>query len=273
MPNAAHEPSRARRRFALPLAVLLLVVLAATAGARAITARAHYPTIRIMIVGKNGRVILPARSITDAPATLKVEGHRCAVAAGTALAALADLARAHVHLPLGLMAYEPCDTNPASAEGLFVETIDGIHRDAAEKGTYNGWAYKVGNRGATAGAGSEKGPFGNGRKLSTGQDVLWFWCVYKGSLCQPTLGVSPAHTTARAGGKLDVKVDAYDESGKGTPADGATVTLGSQSATAGATGRVQITVPARAGRYLLSAHKRGLVTAFQRTIVVTASGG
>ncbi len=253
--------------------MLVLAVLAATAGARAVASRSHYPAVEIMIVGKNGRVLLPARSVTVAPATIHVEGHSCVVPAGTPLAALADLARQHVHAPFALHAYSPCDTNPASAEGLFVTTVDGVHQSAAESKTYNGWVYKVGNRSGTAGAGSEQGPFGNGRKLTNGQDVMWFWCVYHGEVCASTLGVAPARTRVAAGSKLAVRVYSYDEKGKAKSAAGATITLGNESAVAASGGSAKIDVPLRPGRYRLSAHERGLVTAFQRTITVTAAGG
>ena len=269
---AVIESTRSRRNI-VALAALLFAVLAvaATAGARALSARAHYPSVQIMIVGKGGRILLPARTVTVAPASLHVEGHSCAVPAGTPLAALADLARGHVHAPLAVKAYAPCNSNAATAESLFVTSIDGVRPGASEKS--DGWSYKIGNRSGTAAAGSEQGPFGNGHKLASGQDVLWFWCVFHGESCQPTLGVTPSRARVAAGGELTVTVHSYDEAGKATPAAGATVTLGSRTTTAGGGGNAKIAVPSRPGRYELSARKRGLVTAFQRTIVVTAAGG
>lgn len=265
---------RARAVGVISFALLLAAPVAATALANARSAHVHNPTVQLMIVGKNGRILQAARQVTAAQATVSAGGNRCRVAAGTPLAALAALARLHSsHTTFALSAFAPCDLNPATGESLFVTKIDGVALSAAEKGTYNGWVFKVGNRGGTAGAGNEKGPFGNGRKLADGARVLWYWCVYAGEACQRTLAVSAAHTRVKAGGSLAVTVEAYNEQGVGIAAPGATVTLGHHSATAGAGGKATIVAPDRPGTYQLSARQSGLVTAFQRPIVVTASGG
>ena len=98
-----------------------------------------------------------------------------------------------------------------------------------------GWVYKVGRRAGTTGAADPSGPFGHGR-LKRGARVLWFWCAQSGGeACQRTLEVSSAGSVA-AGGMLAVTVRGYDDNGSGVPVAGATVRLGSATATTDACG-------------------------------------
>src|SRR4051794_41826899 len=81
--------------------------------------------------------------------TVKGGRKRCAVAAGTPLAALV---RSGIG-PLSLRDYGSCSNNPADAASLFVKGI-GSDRN---KGS-DGWVYKAGNVLGTAGAGGPPRP-------------------------------------------------------------------------------------------------------------------
>jgi hypothetical protein len=58
-----------------------------------------------------------------------------------------------------------------------------------------------------------------------------------------------------------VRVLGYPNEGGGAPVEGATVTLGSSSATTDASGRAELTLSA-SGRYVLTAEKPGAVPSF-----------
>jgi hypothetical protein len=59
-----------------------------------------------------------------------------------------------------------------------------------------------------------------------------------------------------------VTVTAYDDNGRGVPAAGATVTLGSASAVSGADGVATLTVPAGSSTLSAAASAPGLVPSF-----------
>ena len=77
----------------------------------------------------------------------------------------------------------------------------------------DGWVYKVGRRVGSTGAADPSGPFGTGRRLRTGQRVLWFWCVKDAAdACQRTLEIAAPRTVA-PGAAFRATVRGYDENG------------------------------------------------------------
>jgi hypothetical protein len=185
------------------------------------------------------------------------------VAAGTPLAVLADLARAGGPR-FSLHDYGRCGASPANSGQLFVNSLGG----EANRGQ-NGWEYKVNGVSGTTGAADLSGPSGNGRLLSTGEQVLWFWCATYGGGCQRSLEVSPATTiTVRRGSTFSVVVSGRDNEGRRAAVPGAIVTLGSDFASTAGSGRATLYAPSAPGRYALSATRRGLVPSFPETIVV-----
>ena len=126
----------------------------------------------------------------------------------------------------------------------------------------NGWVYKVGRRAGTTGAADATGPFGSGR-LRAGAQVTWFWC---GGL--PGRPV-PAHARSLAvrpcggaGAPLRVLVRGFDDGGNGVSVAGATVRVGTATATTAANGFATVTAPAPAGTAKLVAERRGKVRSF-----------
>jgi hypothetical protein len=230
----------------------VLALLACAAPAPAASA----PRVETMVVGEIGAALAPAKVVAANATTVRASGRRCAVAAGTPLAAL--VARGP---SLGIRDMGSCSRRRAvDSSGLYVFRV-GSERARGQAG----WVYKVGRRVGTAGAADPSGPFGTGRRLRGGQRLLWFWCRSAGR-CQRTLEVS-APARATAGQPLTVTVRGYDDNGRGVAVSRATVTLGSATATTGAGGRATI-VPATAGRARLRATKQGLVESFPRTVTV-----
>jgi len=231
----------------------------AAASARAATAA---PSVQSMVVGAGGGAILSAaRAITASATSVHVGARSCAVAAGTPLAVLAALRRAGGP-GFALRDYGHCGASTANSGELFVYSLAG----EANSGQ-NGWEYKVNGVAGSTGAGDPSGPLGNGRRLSSGERVLWFWCQSSGGGCQRTLEVAaPASTVP--GGQLAVTVTGYDNEGRGAPVAGAIVTLGSDFASTGAGGRATLVAPLAPGRYRVYGTRRGLVPAFPETIVV-----
>jgi hypothetical protein len=228
---------------------LLVIALAAAAVAPAPAGAAE---VEVMVVGKE-RVLRAPDEVRLKVRTVKVAGRRCRVGAATALSALAA-----TRLPIGLRDYGRCGRRPRDAAGLYVTRV----RREREKGR-GGWVYKIGRRTPSLGAADL-----SGRKLRDGQRVTWFWCEQDTTGgCQRTLEVRPDRTTAAPGETLTVSVRGYDDQGRGIPAVGATVTLGTATAVADATGAAVLTVPAEPGEARLEATAAGLVPAFP--VVVT----
>jgi hypothetical protein len=234
---------------------LALIVAAAALAAPAPAAAA---TVPVMVVGKE-RVLRGPRDVRLKPRTVKVGKRRCRVAGATPLSVLAAL-----HLKLRFRDYGRCGKRPADASGLYVTSVAGER----EKGR-GGWVYKVGRRAGTTGAADLSGPFGTGRRIHAGQRVTWFWCVLGPSgSCQRTLEVRPQRRTAAPGESLRVTVRGYDDYGSGVAVAGATVRLGSATATTGPHGSAVLTVPARTGRLRVRAERAGMVRAFPREVTV-----
>jgi hypothetical protein len=193
---------------------------------------------------------------------VRVGGRSCAVAAGTPLSVLAALRRAGGP-SFALRDYGRCGSSPRNSGQLFVYALDG-ERNRGQ----NGWEYKVDGVSGTTGAGDPSGPRGDGRRLRTGSQVLWFWCVAFAGGCQRTLHLTAGVSTASRGGSLPVTVTGYDNEGRAAPMGGAIVTLGTDFASTSAAGTATLVAPSVPGSYVLSARKSGLVGSFPETIVV-----
>ncbi len=234
-------------------ALALVLAGAALAAPAAAEARGR---VDVMVVGRTG-VLVPAERVTLKPRTAAVAGRRCSIGSNTPLSALAGTG-----VSFRLHDYGACSRRARDAGSLYVRRIGSERARGAD-----GWVYKVGRRTGSSGAADPGGPFGTGRRIRAGQQVLWFWCVKDAAdACQRTLEASSAAAVA-PGAPLAVTVRGYDEQGRGVPVAGATVTLGGATATTGADGVATVTAPA-AGRATLGAVKPGLVPSFPRRIAV-----
>ena len=234
--------------------------LAAAAGTRARAAAAG-PAVQVMIVGAGNLVLSGPRSVPAAQATVRTGGRTCGVAAGTPLAALADLHELGGPA-FAIRDYGHCTSSPRASGQLFVYSLDGETNHGQ-----NGWEYKVDNLSGTTGAGDPTGPQGDGRLLARGARVLWFWCQAFAGGCQRTLALSAPRTVAR-GAAVQVRVTGYDNYGRGTGMPGARVRLAGDSAVSGGSGVLTLRAPSRAGSYTLSASRPGSVPAFPETLAV-----
>jgi hypothetical protein len=230
-------------RRALALGCLAALLAASPAGAAA-------PVVEQMVVFRDGDAV--TRTVAAKEVRVRVGRKRCTAGEGTALAALV---RSRVGR-LGLRDYGSCSTRARDSAGLFVSSIRGERNRGQD-----GWVYKVGHRGATAGAADPSGAFGRGR-LKRGQRVTWFYCRLREGGCQRTLALE-----ARAEpGALTVTVRGYDDEGRGVPVEGATVSAGTVTAVSGADGGARLALPA--GRHRLLAEKAGLVRSFSERVTV-----
>jgi hypothetical protein len=178
---------------------------------------------------------------------VRLHRKRCAVPSRTPLAALV---RSHVGR-IGLRDFGSCSHHARDASGLFVRSI----RHDRNRGR-NGWEYKVGNRAGTTGAADPTGPFGTGKRLRSGQRIVWFYCVLRSRGCQRSLAIRVTPEAVA----LSVKVVGYDDEGHGVAVSGATVKAGGLSALTGADGGARLALPS--GRYRVYAEKKGLVRSF-----------
>jgi len=211
-------------------------------------------TVQVMVVGQSSVLAAPER-VALVGRTVRVGGRRCATGARTALSALAA-----TKLPLGFKDYGRCSLRPAESGSLYVRSISGERARGSD-----GWVYKVGRRVGTTGAADPSGAFGDGRKLRTGQKVLWFWCVKDAAdSCQRTLEVTAPREVA-PGATFRATVRGYDENGAGVPVAGVEVAPG---AVTGSDGSTAVTAPPAAGTLTLAAAKPGLVPAFPRRVAV-----
>lgn len=213
-------------------------------------AAAAAPVVNQLVVFRNGQAV--GRRVRASAGTVRVGRRRCAVGAGTALAALVRSRPGAI----GLRDYSSCSRRTADGGGLYVRSI---RRDRGRG--QNGWIYKVGNRQATAGAADPAGPFGRGR-LRSGQRVTWFYCVYRRG-CQRTLAL---RARDEGGGVLSVRVRGYDDAGKGVVVAGARVSAGGQAGMTDANGIARLRVAA--GRHVVRASKPRLVRSFGERITV-----
>ncbi len=203
-----------------------------------------------LVAFKSGTLV--QKSVRASATRVRVDGRRCAVGEGTALASLLRARPGKV----GLADYGSCTARPRDGGGLYVRSI----RSERARGL-SGWVYKVGRRLATAGAADPSGPFGSGR-LRTGQRITWFFCRIRNASCQRTLVAEPRPEA----GAVTVTVRGYDDDGKGLVVAGATVSVGGVQAETDARGRA--TLALGPGTYRVRAEKAGLVTSFRERVVV-----
>ncbi len=229
------------------------VVCATALGACALpvtAAPAKAPMVDQLVAFRNGALV--ERSVRAAATRVRVEGHRCGVGEGTALASLIRARPGRI----GLADFGSCTRRPRDGGGLYVRSI----RSERAQGL-SGWVYKVGRRLATAGAADPAGAFGNGR-LRAGQRVTWFYCRLRNASCQRTLAAAPA---VEAGG-VTVTVRGYDDDGEAVPVAGAKVSAGGTEAETDSAGRA--TVVLAPGTYRVRAEKAGLVPSFRERVIV-----
>jgi hypothetical protein len=210
------------------------------------------PRVDQLVVFKNGDA--KQQLVRAAGIKARIGSKRCAVGAGTPLAALL---RAGIQ-GVKLKDYGACSSRPADAAGLYVSRI----RHDVAKGV-SGWVYKVGNKVGTAGAADTHGPFGSG-PLEPGVRVTWFYCRMKASGCQRTLAIKPK---ALGGGQVRVTVHSYDDGGKARLVPGATVHAGDATATTDSHGVATLSVAPGAAR--VRAEANGLVRSFEERIDAT----
>jgi hypothetical protein len=213
-------------------------------------AEAAAPKVRQLVVFRDGGAT--SETVSTRATRVRVDGRRCAVGSGTALAGLARSRPGR----LRLRDFGACSSRPRDAGGLFVQAI----RSDRNRGQ-NGWVYKVGRRAATAGAADPAGPLGRGR-LRAGQRVTWFYCRLRDGGCQRTLEL----TWRAEPGTLVASVRGYDDQAQGVPVEGATVRAGGAEALTDASGEARIALPA--GRYRAVAEKPGLVRSFTERVEV-----
>jgi hypothetical protein len=213
-------------------------------------AAAAPPTVEQMVVFRAGDAV--TRTVKAKRVRVRVAGRRCAAGEGTALAALV---RSHIGR-LRLHDYGSCSSRPRDGAGLFVRAIRGDRNRGQD-----GWVYKVGRRGATAGAADPSGPFGRGR-IRSGRRVTWFYCRLRDGGCQRTLELQARPED----GAVAVTVRGYDDAGRGVPIAGATVSTAAVSGVTAADGTVRLELPA--GNHRLVAEKDGLVRSFAERVAV-----
>jgi hypothetical protein len=218
------------------------------------------PAVQTMVVGQGGRVLSSARTVTAANTTVHMSARNCAVAGGTPLAALLALRR-EGGPGFALRDYGHCGASASNSAELFVYSLGGQSNSGQ-----NGWEYKVDGVSGSTGAGDPSGPTGNGRRLSSGEQVLWFWCEASSGGCQRTLQLSASSVSH--GQALSVSVNGCDNEGQCAPVAYATVKVGLNFATTGSAGRATLTAPSRPGRYQVTATRHGLVPSFPLTIAV-----
>lgn len=226
------------------LAVVVAFPAAATAGAP--------PGVSQLVVFRDGSV--KERSVRAKRVTVRVKGRSCVLPAATPLAALA----ASKVAPIGFEDFGSCSRRTRDAGGLFVRSI-GPDVNAGQ----DGWVYKVDRKLGTAGAADPTGPFGHGL-LKARAHVLWFFCHFQSGSCQRTLSFTQVST--RTPGQVTVSVRAYNDQGRGVPAAGATVHVGSATAVAGADGSA--TLMAAAGGHRMYADQTGRIRSFTTRVVV-----
>jgi hypothetical protein len=203
-----------------------------------------------MVVGRT-QVLGGPRTVAAAATQVVASGRRCALAAGTPLAALAALGRAggpafHVR------DYGGCSMrSPSASESLYVDRVGAERARGAD-----GWVYKVGRRAPSLSAGSQR------VRARAGQSVLWFYCRQGASGCQRTLELTASATRVAPGGPVTFTVRGYDDRGRGVLVAGARVDFAGGSAVTAPSGRATLPAPARVGRFRANATAPGLVTSF-----------
>jgi Carboxypeptidase regulatory-like domain len=248
------QGSGAVLRLAAVGALCALATTAQSADAKVVRGE---PLVHQMVVLRDGTTTL--KTVRAKRATVRIERRTCVVPAATALS---SLLQTRWRGELRLRDYGSCSRRPVDSAGLFVKAIHG-----EVNGGLDGWVYKVGRKLGTAGAADPAGSFGDGR-LRSGQQVVWFYCVFFEASCQRSLEIA----APVSGRELSVTATGYDDPGDGVPVAGARVrakgTSGAPvSATTDAQGHATLALPT-AGRYVVRASKNGLIPAFPKRIDV-----
>jgi hypothetical protein len=203
-----------------------------------------------MVVGRS-QVLGGPRVVGVAATTVVAGGRRCALAAGTPLAALAALDRA------GGPAFHVRDFGGCSARSVGASESLYVDRVGAERARgADGWVYKVGHRAPDLSAGSPR------VRARSGQPVLWFYCHQGQTGCQRTLDLTASATRVAPGAPVTFTVRGYDDRGRGAPVQGARVDFAGGSAVTAAGGRATLPAPPTAGRRRASTTAPGMVVAF-----------
>lgn len=218
------------------------------------------PRVQLMVVGKS-RLLYPAHEVPALSTTVSVGRRRCGVASATPLAALAA-GRRRGAPPFRLRDYGSCSRRPDDSGQLFVTQIGRDRNRGAA-----GWVYKVDRRLGTTGAADTSGAFGTGRRLRSGQRILWFYCG-NASSCQRTLEATPSSRQVTSGATVAVTVRGYDDQGGAKRIAAATVRLGSARALTGSDRVARLAAPTRPDRYGIAATAPGLVPSFSEAVRV-----
>jgi hypothetical protein len=224
-------------------------------------ASAKTPTVSVQVVGRT-KLIAPAKDVVPKAFALKVGSKTCAVPDATPLSAL-EAVRRQGGPSFAVRDFGACSKRTVDAGQLFVRAIG----SEANKGR-DGWVYKVGRKGGSAGAADPAGPFGTGKRLRAGDRLLWFWCKQGSAGCQRTLEITPAATSVAPGASVAFTVRGYDDLGTGKAVPNATVTLGDQKATTDTAGRATLTAPAAVGTVPAGATAKGMADAFPAKVTV-----
>lgn len=237
---------------ALSVATAAAVAPGPTVGAAPSDARptGSAPEVRQLVVFRSGASV--QRRVRARSAAVRVSGRRCALAAGTPLAALVRARPGRIVL----RDFGSCTRRARDSGQLFVRSIRGDRNRGQD-----GWIYKVGRRLPDAGAGDPAGPFGRGR-LRSGQRVTWFFGRKQGASFQRTLELK----ATVSGRNVTVLVRGYDDNGRGVTVPGAAVSSGAGSAQTNANGHATLQLPP--GRHLFHASKPGFVRSFGERVVV-----
>ena len=227
-------------------AALATIAALAFAGAAVPLADAA-PRFDQLVVFRDGSAL--SETVGTKRTRVRAGDRRCRVPGATPLAALvrSDVPRLRVRDFSG-----SCD--PSS---LFVRAI-GPNENRGD----SGWVYKVGQRQGTTAASDPSGPFGSGR-IKRRVRVTWFYCVFRAGGCQPTLGLD---VVDKENGTVTARVKAYDDEGRGTLLEGATVRAGSRTAETDGDGLAELDLPP--GVHRLRAEKPGHVRSFAERVRV-----
>jgi hypothetical protein len=218
--------------------------------------------VDLMVAGRTSLLFGPRRVAAPGIST-RIGRASCAVGPGTPLGAL-ESARRLGGPVYRLRDYGSCSRRAVDAGGLFVTRI-GPDRNAG----LDGWVYKVGRRAGTGAAGDPTGPFGTGRRLRTGDRVVWFYCrLARDGRCQRTLELRLTARRLAPGAPLGITVTGYDDNGRGAPVAGAVVAVGPVTGRTNASGLATLTAPLTPGAHRVTAERTGLIPAFPEAVTV-----
>jgi hypothetical protein len=204
-----------------------------------------------MVVDRSGDVFGPRR-VSASRTRVRSSGRNCRIPQGLGLSVLAALDRVG----------GPSFRSRGSCDSIYVFQV-GSDRESGR----GGWVYAIDNKHATVGASDPSGPFGDGRRLRSGQRVVWYWCNVSGR-CQHTLRIRLSTKSTSRGSRFKVRAIAYDSQGRGRHRSGVRVSIAGSSATTGSDGLATLTAPRKRGGHRVRARATGLIPAFPETLTV-----